>query len=464
MFTHQGVPMPQKIAALIFLVAAGLAYAQSQQTPARDPWKLPRASSKHSDLAWLIGSWRIEKRYSPNPFVKGTNLVETEQCAWAVGGYYVICNSTDILDGNKPVRETVIWSQDAEPHIVKFVDISPDDSTDQPTAGWCRIDGDMWYCDSEPKLENGRSIHLRFITKNTAASASGHSLFSEDGITWLPLSEDSFTRQQGNSQPGSTLGGEPDSFFIDKEKEVWEALKHKDKAADSDLLADEFVGLYNTGFATKSDHAKQMNDRYSIDSYNLQDAKILRLSPQMALLLYKATCKGSGEWEEYCSRPDFVSSLWVERDRHWVNLFSQDTLAAGNEKQPDTTRLDDQLSAQALAKEKEILETLKRNDWPAFADLLADDVVAINEDGIVGKKELIDGIKAAGTIFSDYKMENVKVIPQGNGAIVAYRETLVGTQNGKSFTWHIYTHSHWERRGDKWLMTMFQDSMAKEQK
>lgn len=59
-------------------------------------------------------------------------------------------------------------------------------------------------------------------------------------------------------------------------------------------------------------------------------------------------------------------------------------------------------------------------------------------------------------------MENVKVIPQTNGAIVACRETLVGTEHGKPFTWHIYTHSHWERRGDKWLMTMFQDSTAKQ--
>jgi len=102
--------MPHKNAALILLFAVGLLHAQSQQLPASDPWKPPVASNKQGDLAWLIGSWRIEKHYSPNPFMKGKYLVEAQQCAWAVGGYYVICNSSDVLDDGKPARETVVWS------------------------------------------------------------------------------------------------------------------------------------------------------------------------------------------------------------------------------------------------------------------------------------------------------------------------------------------------------------------
>jgi Domain of unknown function (DUF4440) len=58
---------------------------------------------------------------------------------------------------------------------------------------------------------------------------------------------------------------------------------------------------------------------------------------------------------------------------------------------------------------------LNRNDWGAFANLLAEDLVAIDEDGIHSKKEVLDEIRAAEVRFSDYKMENVKVIPQTNG-------------------------------------------------
>src|SRR5215470_6153413 len=123
---------------------------------------------------------------------------------------------------------------------------------------------------------------------------------------------------------------EPDAFFIAKEKEVWEALKSKNKAADSQLLAEDFLGLYDTGFATRSDHVKQMDDSYAIDTYTIQDSRVVRLDPKMALLLYKSTCKGSGDWETYCSRPVYVSSLWVHRDGRWLALFSQDTPASSN--------------------------------------------------------------------------------------------------------------------------------------
>lgn len=107
----------------------------------------------------------------------------------------------------------------------------------------------------------------------------------------------------------------------------------------------------------------------------------------------------------------------------------------------DTALPDDDLSIQALAKEREIQEAQKRNDWPKFADLLSDDLVAIDEDGIRSKKELLDAIKGADIRFSDYNMEDVRTIPEGNGAIVAYKQTLIGTERGKAFTWRIYTHS-----------------------
>ncbi len=249
----------------------------------------------------------------------------------------------------------------------------------------------------------------------------------------------------------------PDSFFIAMEKEDWEALKHKDKAAATRLLADDFVGMYDFGFFTKSEWIKQIDEQYTVDDYTIENPKLLRPSANTALLLYTSNCKGTGTWTEFCSHASRISDLFVERNGQWVALFSQDTQATSSQPLPH-----DDLSTQALAKEREILDAQNRNDWAAFAKLLADDLVAIDEDGIHSKNELLEQIRAAEVRFSDYKMESVKVIPQNNGAIVAYKETLVGTEHGKPFTWHIYTHSHWERQGGKWLMTMFQDSTAKD--
>jgi hypothetical protein len=40
--------------------------------------------------------------------------------------------------------------------------------------------------------------------------------------------------------------------------------------------------------------------------------------------------------------------------------------------------------------------------------------------------------------LSDYKMEDIRTIPKGNGAIVAYKQTHIGTEQGKPFAFHIW--------------------------
>ena len=119
----------------------------------------------------------------------------------------------------------------------------------------------------------------------------------------------------------------PDSFFIAMEKEDWEALRNKDKAAATRLLADDFVGMYDSGFATKAEWIKQMDGQYTIDAYTIEEPKVLRPSPTTALLLYKSTCKGTGEWAGYCSHLQYISDLMVQRNGKWEDLFSQDTIA-----------------------------------------------------------------------------------------------------------------------------------------
>ncbi len=122
----------------------------------------------------------------------------------------------------------------------------------------------------------------------------------------------------------------PDQFFIEKEKEDWDALKRKDKVAASRLLADDFVGMYDGGLINKSEWLKQIDDQYSVDDYTITEPRVSHPSPTTALLLYTATCKGTGAWAEFCSHPVRISDLWVERNGEWLAVFSQDTTAATN--------------------------------------------------------------------------------------------------------------------------------------
>jgi hypothetical protein len=240
-------------------------------------------------------------------------------------------------------------------------------------------------------------------------------------------------------------------MIIGKEKEVFDLTAKGDYAGWAGLLADDALAVYDTGYASKAEVLKYVTGMSDFHG-SMDQVRIMPIGETAALIIYKMT-QGWTEQGKPMAREYYVSSLWVERGGKWLSQFWQET---------DSNLPDDELSSQVLAKEKEILDALVRNDWTAFANLLADDLVAIDEDGIHSKKELLERMRAAEVRFSDYKMENVKVIPQTNGAIVAYRETLVGSEHGKPFRRHIYTHSHWERRGDKWLMTMFQDSTAEE--
>src|ERR1700680_3443998 len=270
---------------------------------------------------------------------------------------------------------------------------------------------------------------------------------------------DAFLRRDGRwqmvySQDTNIADGTRESLEREisaNEKQMLDLSARKDLEAYGRRLPDDALGVYGEGYASKADVLRAISGMSDLH-YSMDDVRVIPVGNAAGLIVYRIT----QDWKEggkKLARQYFVSSLWQNRDGKWLNPFWQET---------DATLSDDDLSTQALAKEREILETLKHNDWSAFSALLADDAVAIDEDGIHSKQELLDEIQAAGTRFSDYKMENVKVIPQADGAIVAYKETLVGTEHGKPFTWHIYTHSHWERRGGKWLMTMFQDSTAKD--
>ena len=116
--------------------------------------------------------------------------------------------------------------------------------------------------------------------------------------------------------------------FLDRETEVWEALVRGDAAADAQLLSEDFLGVYPTGFADRSAHASQLEHGPTVAEYALSEARLRVLSPDCVLLVYRAdwrrhTTSGPGGPET-----TFISSLWCRAGDKWTNVFSQDTPAA----------------------------------------------------------------------------------------------------------------------------------------
>ena len=113
--------------------------------------------------------------------------------------------------------------------------------------------------------------------------------------------------------------------LIALETKVWVALQAGDQAADMDALADDFLGVYPSGFSDRADHVGQLDRGPTVSEFVLFDARILTLSDCDAVLAYRAEFRRPGsetEWETM-----FVSSVWSKRDDRWVNVFSQDTPA-----------------------------------------------------------------------------------------------------------------------------------------
>jgi hypothetical protein len=117
----------------------------------------------------------------------------------------------------------------------------------------------------------------------------------------------------------------PIEFFVDLEGQVWDALVRGDADADRELLADDFVGVYSIGFATRSDHAGQLAEGPTVAAYAISDARLIRVSAEAVMLCYRAVYRRLLDGNPGNDEAMYVSSLWTERDGRWRNVFSQDT-------------------------------------------------------------------------------------------------------------------------------------------
>jgi hypothetical protein len=111
------------------------------------------------------------------------------------------------------------------------------------------------------------------------------------------------------------------SFFVALERQVWEALQRGDAAADARLLADKFLGVYDSGFESKGQHVARAAKGPALTHFALEMPRLIRVSADLALLAYKA------RWtdKEEKLRAAYISSLWERAGEGWLNIFSQDT-------------------------------------------------------------------------------------------------------------------------------------------
>jgi hypothetical protein len=115
------------------------------------------------------------------------------------------------------------------------------------------------------------------------------------------------------------------NFFLGLEIQVWEALKNGDKNANSRLLSDDFLGVYETGLGSKEDHLELLRNGPIISCYEIGSSQLIQLGPEISSLTYSATAKFLRNEGEDTQVLLYITSIWARRLNKWVNIFSQDT-------------------------------------------------------------------------------------------------------------------------------------------
>ena len=116
--------------------------------------------------------------------------------------------------------------------------------------------------------------------------------------------------------------------FLDLERQVWDALLTGDMGKDAMMLSDSFLGVYDSGFATKQEHVAELIAGPKISSYTLIQEKLMVLSENVILLSYMAEFSRIHVDPAVAVERMYVSSIWRKEQDAWKNVFSQDAPSA----------------------------------------------------------------------------------------------------------------------------------------
>jgi hypothetical protein len=252
--------------------------------------------------------------------------------------------------------------------------------------------------------------------------------------------------------------------MIAGERRAWDAIKAKDFAAFSDMLAPEFVDVTPDGDYDKNATVENLR-KITLTDVSLTDFRVVRIDGDAAVVTYKENSKGTYDGKPLPPGSFYHTSVLAWRGGKWVALFHQVT-AEEPPLPPTLTASSPTPSASATAtaaatpaattadveaNERLVWDALKRKDWTAFAGYLADDALEVWGTGVSNKAQSVESVKQID--FSTFTQSDFKTIPiDADAKIVVY--TIKGTFLGKPF--NNRSSSVWAARGGRWLAVFHQ--------
>ncbi len=123
-----------------------------------------------------------------------------------------------------------------------------------------------------------------------------------------------------------------------------------------------------------------------------------------------------------------------------------------------TTAAAPMTEADAMAKEKAVWAAFEKQDYKGFADMLDEQAVLVQGDGVYDKAGILKGIEGfvpKDVVFSDWKFISLNK----DAAVISYKQSFAGTANGQAIPPStIYGTTAWVNRNGKWVAMYHQET------
>jgi hypothetical protein len=148
------------------------------------------------------------------------------------------------------------------------------------------------------------------------------------GLTALALAQEPPTPPKSDESPQTgSVSADPrlKDMFEAKVKVEWEALKHKDRKAFAELLADDYEGVEVDGRGERN-KTQALNELAAgnVSTYTLWGFKLIPLGSDATFVIYEVTLQFPPRSAVRYSRV-YITELWVKREGEWKELHYQET-------------------------------------------------------------------------------------------------------------------------------------------
>ena len=110
------------------------------------------------------------------------------------------------------------------------------------------------------------------------------------------------------------------------ERQSWEYLKTRDRAAMRRFLPDDALQIYSDGTRYYKSGVIDYMPNYRLDTYEIEPTYGLRMiSPDAAMLIYRVTSRGAARFERPGTTKVLATSLYVRRNGKWWAVLYQET-------------------------------------------------------------------------------------------------------------------------------------------